>query len=78
MELKKSISETDRTLKSYGAVLETEWQMDKGERRSYQAIVPKRGTDEISGVSVFFNILLCFAFAILNKACITNQRAMLI
>ncbi|KAG9334973.1 hypothetical protein JZ751_006196 [Albula glossodonta] len=29
MELKKSISETDRTLKSYGAVLETEWQTDK-------------------------------------------------
>lgn len=31
MELKKSISETERALKSYGAVLETEWKTDKGE-----------------------------------------------
>lgn len=31
MELKKSISDTERTLKSYGAVQETEWNTDKGE-----------------------------------------------
>ncbi|KAM6972771.1 bMERB domain-containing protein 1 [Aplochiton taeniatus] len=30
MELKKSISDTERSLKSYGAVSETEWTTDKG------------------------------------------------
>lgn len=32
MELKKSISETERALRSYGAVSETAWTTDKGER----------------------------------------------
>lgn len=31
MELKKSISESDRALKSYGAVQDTDWNTDKGE-----------------------------------------------
>ncbi|XP_055770864.1 bMERB domain-containing protein 1-like [Salvelinus fontinalis] len=31
MELKKSISDTERSLKSYGSVSETEWTKDKGE-----------------------------------------------
>ncbi|XP_029505539.1 bMERB domain-containing protein 1 [Oncorhynchus nerka] len=31
MELKKSISETERSLKSYGSVSETEWTKDKGQ-----------------------------------------------
>ncbi|KAL2087287.1 hypothetical protein ACEWY4_018346 [Coilia grayii] len=30
MELKKSISDSDRTLKSYGAVQETEWNTERG------------------------------------------------
>uniref|UniRef100_A0A3B4FBU0 BMERB domain containing 1 n=1 Tax=Pundamilia nyererei TaxID=303518 RepID=A0A3B4FBU0_9CICH len=33
MELKKSISDTERALRSYGAVSETAWTTDKGERR---------------------------------------------
>lgn len=32
MELKKSISDTERVLRSYGAVSETAWTTDKGER----------------------------------------------
>ncbi|KAK1162812.1 bMERB domain-containing protein 1-like [Acipenser oxyrinchus oxyrinchus] len=32
MELKKSISETERALKSYGAVLETEWKSNKDQQ----------------------------------------------
>lgn len=32
MELKKSISDTERALRSYGAVSETAWTTDKGER----------------------------------------------
>ncbi|XP_030638663.1 bMERB domain-containing protein 1 isoform X1 [Chanos chanos] len=31
MELKKSISDSERSLKSYGAIQETEWKTDKGE-----------------------------------------------
>lgn len=31
MELKKSISDTERALRSYGAVSETAWTTDKGE-----------------------------------------------
>ncbi|KAL1005875.1 hypothetical protein UPYG_G00065050 [Umbra pygmaea] len=31
MELKKSISDTERSLKSYGAVSETDWTKDKGQ-----------------------------------------------
>ncbi|XP_041959100.1 bMERB domain-containing protein 1 [Alosa sapidissima] len=31
MELKKSISDSEKTLKSYGAVQETDWNMDKGQ-----------------------------------------------
>lgn len=31
MELKKSISDSDKTLKCYGAVQETEWKTDKGQ-----------------------------------------------
>uniref|UniRef100_A0A3Q0SVG8 BMERB domain containing 1 n=1 Tax=Amphilophus citrinellus TaxID=61819 RepID=A0A3Q0SVG8_AMPCI len=34
MELKKSISDTERALRSYGAVSETAWTTDKGERHS--------------------------------------------
>lgn len=32
MELKKSISDTERALRSYGAVSDTAWTADKGER----------------------------------------------
>lgn len=39
MELKKSISDTERSLKSYGSVSETEWTKDKGERHSLQSNV---------------------------------------
>ncbi|XP_034401162.1 bMERB domain-containing protein 1 [Cyclopterus lumpus] len=34
MELKKSFSDTERALRSYGAVSETAWTTDKGERHS--------------------------------------------
>ncbi|XP_041790121.1 bMERB domain-containing protein 1 isoform X2 [Chelmon rostratus] len=34
MELKKSISDTERALRSYGAVSETAWTTDKGERHA--------------------------------------------
>lgn len=39
MELKKSISDTERSLKSYGSVSETEWTKDKGEHHSLQSNV---------------------------------------
>ena len=38
MELKKSISDTERALRSYGAVSNTAWTTDKGEQmQSYTA-----------------------------------------
>lgn len=39
MELKKSISDTERALKSYGAVSETAWTTDKGERHAWRHYV---------------------------------------
>lgn len=39
MEMKKSISETERALRSYGAVSETSWTADKGERHASKSVV---------------------------------------
>lgn len=39
MELKKSISDTERALRSYGAVSETAWTTDKGERHAWRHYV---------------------------------------
>lgn len=38
MEMKKSISDTERALRSYGAVSETAWTTDKGEPRAPQQL----------------------------------------
>lgn len=42
MELKKSISDTERALRSYGAVSETAWTTDKGEPHAclYNVLLP--------------------------------------
>lgn len=40
MELKKSISDTERVLRSYGAVSETAWTTDKGERVPHRHTTP--------------------------------------
>lgn len=44
MELKKSISETESALRSYGAVSETAWTTDKGEPHA-----PKHDADSVPG-----------------------------
>lgn len=39
MEMKKSISDTERALRSYGAVSETAWTTDKGEPRASKQLM---------------------------------------
>lgn len=38
MEMKKSVSDTERALRSYGAVCETTWTTDKGECRAPRSL----------------------------------------
>lgn len=55
MELKKSISDTERALRSYGAVSETAWTTDKGERpaSTHDAAPPPGAQEERVVVPVF-------------------------
>lgn len=60
MELKKSISDTERALRSYGAVSETAWTTDKGERHvlQYNVVLPPGDTNYQVNRSVSCSI--CF------------------
>lgn len=64
MEMKKSISDTERALRSYGAVSETAWTTDKGEPRASRQLMIGCAADELQPRLILSCLFIYFIFAV--------------